>query len=303
MGHQHRSAVEYTLGNFEAWAEGLQMDEVTVQVMKEYRERNQVALNAKTVNNHLSIISSFFKWAQEQGYSEDNPAEGMTIRTKTRRSKQRKAFSGQQIQEILGPLATGHWDAKGVKCWIPLIMAYSGARPEEIAQLRCGDLKTVHVPGRGMHGKGFHPDWMWVFDFETEEHGQRRKSEASKRFVPIHQRLIQLGILNLTEEDGPDDVLLFPDLTKNKRGRLSENASRWFNRTWLRSHCGIIDEKLVLYSIRHSVATRLKHRGAPEEIIAQLLGHEHPNITNGRYGKEYPVETMNEWIKQLDWGV
>jgi integrase len=299
---QHLKAVEYTLLNFEAWAAGLQMEEVTPQVMREYRVRSQESLAPKTVNNHLAIISSFFIWAQEQGVVGRNPAENLALRIRTRRSSQRKAFTSSQLSDTLAPLVAGTWATKGLKCWIPLIMAYSGARPEEIAQLRCHDVRQASLGNYADNTTPLPGNSGWVFDFETEENGQRRKSEASRRLVPVHPRLIELGFLELAAGRCGDD-LLWPQNGSNGRGRLSENASRWFNRSWLRSHCGITDPKLVLYSIRHTVATRLKHEGVDECMIAQLLGHEHPEITNGRYGKDYPISQLSDALTHLRWGI
>jgi integrase len=296
---QHHKAVEYTLLNFVSWrGQGTtgQLGTITKQVIRDYREAAQKALAPKTVNNHLAIISSFFSWAIDQGVCSLNPAKDLALKVKTRRSSQRKAFSGQQIQEVMGTISASVWYTKKLRDWIPLIMLYTGARPEEIAQLRRKDIR--------MAGDWDNGSRLWLFDFETEENGQRRKSEASRRLVPVHPKLIERGLINLLQgTEGSPDSLIWPQEGGNERGRLSENASRWFNRTWLRSHCGITDPKLVLYSIRHSVATRLKHRGVDECMIAQLLGHEHPEITNGRYGKDYPIKQLAEALTHLEWFV
>jgi len=94
---------------------------------------------------------------------------------------------------------------------------------------------------------------------------------------------------------------LFPELSPGASGRLAEAPSRWFNETWLRKVKGITDPKLVLYSIRHSVATQLKHAGVEESMIAQILGHANPSMTTGRYGKEFPVEAMYKTLCLLPW--
>jgi integrase len=292
MSYAHHSNVVYTLSRFCSWAGSRQLDEVDKSLIVQYRDKSRESVSAKTVNNHLAIISSFFKWAQEQSYCNHNPAEGLALRVKTRRSKQRKAFSREQMSMILRDMSKGHYERKGLRCWLPLIMAYSGARPEEIAQLRVGDIRPMPRTHR-------EPAPIWAFDFETEEHGQRRKSEASRRLVPIAGTLIQLGLLDLVK-NRPKAELVWPAERGNGRGRLAESASRWFNRV-LRSYYSIDDPKLVLYSIRHSFATTLKQEGVDEAVIAQILGHEHPNITNGRYGKDYRLDTLHAVISSVRW--
>ena len=61
-------------------------------------------------------------------------------------------------------------------------------------------------------------------------------------------------------------------------------------KTWrsVRKAAGL-DESVVPYAIRHTIATELRARGVPELEIAGLLGHHLPNFrTTGRYAKYAP---------------
>ena len=64
---------------------------------------------------------------------------------------------------------------------------------------------------------------------------------------------------------------------------------------------GIRDRKKVLYSRRHTVASRLKQADVQEHVIAELLGHEHEHISTGRYGKKLDVQKLAEAVEQLDY--
>ena len=62
------------------------------------------------------------------------------------------------------------------------------------------------------------------------------------------------------------------------------------NKTWrvARDAAGL-DDAVVPYTIRHSIATELRGRGVPELELAGLLGHSMPNFrTTGRYAKYAP---------------
>ena len=62
------------------------------------------------------------------------------------------------------------------------------------------------------------------------------------------------------------------------------------NKTWrdARSAAGL-DDAVVPYTIRHTIATELRARGVPELELAGLLGHAMPNFrTTGRYAKYAP---------------
>lgn len=309
---QHLEIVRLTLKLFlEAMPEDILVVGVYRQDVTKHRQTMLDAGRAvKTVNNHLAIIAAFFAWAVTMGLRKDNPATGLKLRDRQKASHARKAFSREQIKDVVGGLiGYGGKFEKNARTWLPLIMLYTGARPEEVAQLRVRDVRDVELPaGESMNPVEPH---CWVFDFATLDDGQRRKNESSRRLVPVHPRLWELGLKELTAHAGSRDsgagfssgMQLFPELNPGHNGRLAEAPSRWFNRVWLRDRKQVSDRKLVLYSLRHTVATGLLHKGVAEALISQLLGHSNSSQTTGRYGKEYPVEKLAEAVGQLDWPV
>jgi len=291
---QHGDIVRQTLGRFECHIGGLRLLQyISRSDVVDYRGLLlKAALTESTVNHHLSVISAFFNWCVARSHIGTNPAAGLKLRVRSAPAGQRKAFSDAEIGYIFRRFKPE--GATVARFWIPLIMLYTGARPEEVAQLRQRDL--IEADKRDADG-------VWVFDFTGALPGQRIKNEASRRLVPIHPELWNLGIHQILGPSGESDSLLFPGLKPGASGRLASTPSRWFNETWLRKTKGITDPKLVLYSIRHSVATKLKHSGAPEALIAQLLGHSNSSMTTGRYGKEYPLPQLVELVAKLDWKI
>src|SRR5690349_12926065 len=72
---------------------------------------------------------------------------------------------------------------KDHRFWAPLIGLFSGARLNEIGQLRKGDVERVAE--------------IWCFRITDEGEDERSvKTSAGKRVVPMHQELIQLGLLD-----------------------------------------------------------------------------------------------------------
>jgi len=78
-------------------------------------------------------------------------------------------------------------------------------------------------------------------------------------------------------------------------------------KTWrdARSAAGL-DEAVVPYTIRHTIATELRARGVPELELAGLLGHAMPNFrTTGRYAKYAPTHlsaaraAIDEFITEI----
>lgn len=114
-------------------------------------------LCASTVNERLCKIRAVYRIAVGRGVLKENPAAA-TLRLKQPKHMQgrdrRLPFSADDLQAIFGsPIFTKHRRSPGqsdeASYWIPLLMFYSGARPEEIAGLRVDDLR--HAKGVGWY--------------------------------------------------------------------------------------------------------------------------------------------------------
>jgi integrase len=278
---QHLAILTLTLENF------TKNYSITQASCENYQEDLIAAGKAvKTINNSLSIVGGFCVY-----HTKIDHTAGLKLKQTVRPQDQRKAFTKEEVSDVLSGLLTKDdtYNANYARRWLPILMAYTGARPEELAQLRVGDIKQV---------EGF-----WVFDLSSTDDGQRHKTAASYRLVPIHPRLFGLGLDSLRKHawvDGGTAGPLFPELNSGASGRLSEAPCRYFNQTWLREAKCISDRKLTIYSLRHSVATRLKHKGVDDGTISQILGHAISTETS-RYAKDHNLEALNLAINKLDW--
>jgi integrase len=140
-------------------------------------------MNPSTINKTLVRISTVFKWAVRQGYMERNPAEGMQIPSKRREDQERDALTTEDIKTIFDHPQYGK--GPSYTYWVPLIGLYSGMRLEEICQLHLEDIREV--------------DGVWVFDV-NQKGDKRVKTKSSERLVPVHSRLIELGLLEYVEK-------------------------------------------------------------------------------------------------------
>jgi integrase len=275
---QHLKGLEYVLGGFMDCGSGRRdATRAGVQAHRDVLLRDGLAV--ATVNQHLAIIAAFLRWA---GSKEDLSGLRLKAPSCRRAATQRAAFTDAEVVRLL---KATEWKARTPsQQWLPLLMAYTGARPEELAQLQCRDVQRVGT--------------TLVLNLATIEDGQRRKNEASRRLVPVHSQLMD-GIWDLGDRKNPTS-LLFPELGDGgTNGRRAEAPSRWFNRKVLRDYCNIKDPRKVLYSFRHTVATKLKHLGVEESLIAELLGHTVSSQTMGRYGKAYPVEALKTAVEAI----
>ncbi|WP_342714106.1 recombinase XerD [Bradyrhizobium sp. B039] len=167
-------------------------------------------ISAKTVkDNDLSGLKAVFGWAVSNGKMHSNPAEGVTLKAAKPRRLRSKAFTDAEARVIL----TASLRAKrggemletfAAKRWVPWLMAYTGARVGEMAQLRKEDL---HKHGRS----------IWYLTV-TPEAGTVKTNEA--RDVVLHAHLIEMGFVEFVRAARPGHLFLRPSQDGDEQGRV-----------------------------------------------------------------------------------
>jgi integrase len=242
-------------------------------------------LEPRSVNKHYQHARTLFAWAVEHDHIAQSPATILRDVEEGRAQDARKAFDDADLKALFAYIVTKAKEPYGH--WIPHIMAYTGCRLGEAAQLRKADIRLVQD--------------TWIFDFNLESTQKDRKNiktEGGVRQVPVHPKLIELGLLDFAQST--EEEFLFPErirYTKDEKRNNVDLLSKQMNR-WLRQ-AGVVDPKKQIQSFRGTVATRLKDLGTPEYQIAQILGHENDNITSGRYGKHTNLPTLSGVLATL----
>lgn len=167
------------------------------------------AVSANTINRgDLAAINAVFNWAVEQDKLTTNPADG--VKRKVRKgaegeNKKRKTINEAEARAILRHAlnyparASRREDPKLVaaKRWVPWLMAYTGTRVGEVAQLRKSDV----APFDG------HPAIAITVEAGTVK-------TKSTWHIPLHPHLIEQGFLDFVAkaEDGHMFLTPRPDL-------------------------------------------------------------------------------------------
>ena len=230
-----------------------------------------------TISRALSEVRGYWNYLTAiEVVSEDNlPLEKLAlpkdgIKEKVR--EERKAFVPEEVVSLL-KAATAKGDFQLANL-IQLGM-WTGARLEELCSL-----KLDHV------GDGY----IQIID---------AKSKAGWRRVPIHPKLTPtLTRLVEASKKAKDDYVLMK-LTENKYGDRSNAIGKRFGH--LKTDEGFSPQH-VFHSIRHTVATMFKSLRVEEALAADILGHEHANITFGVYASEQArMETLTPIVGLLDY--
>jgi len=256
--------------------------------------RPELNLSPGAVNKDLSSISAVLAWSHKNGYFDDNlswtnPCTGLKVDDKGTAGTDRLPYDSDDIKAIFSssiytsgdrPRAAGGEAAK----WLPLIALFSGARLEEIAQLKPIDVKQ--------DGE------VWFFDLQTLDSSRRVKTRTSRRNVPIHPQLIAAGLLKYTDERREKgDEWLFPDLTPDQFGDRGGNWSKWWGR-YARDKIGITDRRKVFHSFRHAFKDACRAAGIPEEVHDALTGHAGGGVGRS-YGSGVPLARLADAIKAI----
>jgi integrase len=266
-------------------------------------------LAVETINERLSKIRAIFKIACGKHVLAVNPAAdtlGFKESGAKKRRKKRLPFDRNDLQQIFGSeVFIKHKRSQGqageASYWIPLLMFYTGARPEEVAGLALCDLRQD-----AQHG------WYFsIVDKPSDEdddlfdenipasHRRILKNAQSVRQVPVAPQLIELGLLRYVEWlRAKGDTVLFPTLQRDWHEKLSGAFSKFFGR--YKHAIGIDNKRKVLYSFRHTMKDLLEAANVPSKYLQRLLGHATGDgaITDG-YGSDLPIDLLAEHFSHI----
>jgi len=169
------------------------------------------------------------------------------------------------------------------KFWVPIIALYSGLRLGEIAQLLVSDIKWEHdIP---------------YFDINKGEgeDDKQLKTWASVRRVPIHPKLIALGLLAHVEQQRQKNPKgrIFPEVTPGKDGYYSANISKWFSR--YAKAVEVKTPKTSFHSFRHNFKDALVRGGVTEAFSKAMMGHADESV-HENYGSDLTIPLLTQAI-------
>jgi len=249
-------------------------------------------------DSYKACVSNFFTWAKinysDQGFPSFSTSGAKYKGVRIGADNKQRAIREDELQKLFfhNKMKVYAADSDHANCyWLPLIGLYTGARVNEICQLSPID-DILQDDKTGI--------WYFWFNDESETADGVRKSikcNSSKRIVPIHSQLIDLGFLDYVEKvKNSGYKIIFPQWTP-RNGKASANACKWFSRyladTKLRDETQ--GAKLIgMHSFRHTFITH----GLNNKIsgVFSLSGHETESVDG--FGKITKVAS-GYWSRQL----
>ena len=244
-------------------------------------------MDTRTVNKLIQRCSSWLNWVIRNGYyTERNIFHGKSIPSnKGKNTITRQPFTDKQLKLIFnkGYLqrtlnSTSH--CKFVFYWIGILGLHHGTRLQETSQLYISDIYPLNK--------------IWVIDINDNTKDKKLKTPNSKRIIPLHQTLIDLGFLDylhILEQNGKER--LFHELSLGRDG-YTKNPSRFFN-DYLRE-LGIksATEKYDFHSLRHNCNNELIQKDVGVEYRNDYLGWGQTGMSKSVYGKPFEPSILQK---------
>ncbi|WAE63602.1 site-specific integrase [Stutzerimonas sp. R40042] len=290
--HEFRAA----LGKLPTKGEGVRSLPAPAAIARAEAEGLPVASLA-TVKKQLRALSAVLNFAvQRLGVLSEEPvsASGMlrslskAARRADTKGDEAKHYSRGELKTIFSsPLFTGGWrpqlsDFGEALYWLPLLMAYTGARREELAQLLVADVCKDDALD------------VWYLSICPGD-DKSIKTASSRRKVPLHPDLIALGFITYRTAL-PVEGRLFPKLEPHPANGYGHAVGKAWTK-YLREHVGLNSQASPSHGFRHTFKTLAREVGIPTDVSDWLTGHAAQSV-GAKYGSN-PLSRMVEELEKL----
>ncbi|WP_103649695.1 site-specific integrase [Campylobacter concisus] len=242
---------------------------------------NDDKLSEPTIQKYMIRVIQFFNYCFDSGYISKSITAKMNVKIDIDPSERAvlpyEASEARKIFEIVTSIKqSGKSPSSRIEAselyYVTMIAAYSGMRIKEITQLHKEDIALK--------------DGIYCFNINTND-GKTTKTKNSIRFVPIHSKLIDLGLLEYVNSKKSGNIF------KVSNKDFSEIFRSQIQRKFIDK-----DSKKTFYSFRHYFIDYLVQREVEANLIAQIVGHEKQyKILLNTYAKPINANTLKTKVE------
>jgi integrase len=241
---------------------------------------------AKTVGEtYLAALKTVLGYGFENHRIDANPATRVRVRSGRKIVLRERGLNDDEARTILRatllpPPKRLSPERAFARRWVPWLCAYTGARVDEMAQLRAEDV----AERRGV--------WSILI---TPEAGRTKNDRA--RVVALHPHLIDQGFVKQVQDQ---EGYLFFDPSRHRGGSDSNPQSKKVGQhlaNWVRT-LGVDDDRVQPnHGWRHRFKSQARLVRMDPEIRDLIQGHV-PRTESEDYGDTFPEASLHE-IKRL----
>ncbi len=256
-----------------------------------------------TQERYLAALRDILDLAAKKRLVTVNPAEGLKPikRDAVAASDKRKSLALEQIAhffksdfyaECAKHTPSFTHGKPAWRFWLPLLCLFTGARPNEMAQLHMTDLKQTQIGT-------WYLDIVETADDDEESNGAKTlKTKTSRRKIPLHPELIKIGFVQFVEQRKKSGVglRLFPDLKPDTYGNHAAYALKRFRDEYLPAAIKL-EPRQSFYSFRHSWRDALRRIDAPDSTLAAVGGWS--QAASDHYGEKDNPDFQIKFVKKV----
>ena len=242
-------------------------------------------LSEPTIQKYMIRVIQFFNYCFDSGYIGKSITAKMNVKIDIDPSERAvlpyDVSEARKIFEIVTSIKqSGKSPSSRIEAselyYVTIIAAYSGMRIKEITQLHKEDIVLK--------------DGIYCFNINTND-GKTTKTKNSIRFVPIHSKLIDLGLLEYVNSKKSGNIF------KVSNKDFSEIFRSQIQRKFIDK-----DSKKTFYSFRHYFIDYLVQREVEANLIAQIVGHEKQyKILLNTYAKPINANTLKSKVEMVSY--
>jgi integrase len=307
--------------------QGKRSDGVEAPVLiAEAKAKGLPSPSARNVLKKLTHIAPCIFWLERKGYiTADVRMEFELARKAAAGAASSKKIKGSQgtgfvafsLNELQRIFEQPGFRVRAMKhdwaYWAPLLCLYLGFRISEATQTHTGDICYVDgVPciRTATVEEGEDGAVVDITSQTAEDYLRRLKNGASRRTVPIHPKLIELGFLDFVSQvsgGSSESRHLFPKLTWHAKSLWGRKASDHIGKL-VRSAGAYVFRKKVPHSLRSNFSQAVQKTGLAEALIQRLLGHstgamKDEHYSEAEYGAAVPAELAVSHLAKVDFGI
>ncbi|MDQ7994606.1 MAG: hypothetical protein AAGC76_02000 [Luteibacter sp.] len=272
-------------------------DKSIPEILDENIDGKYPTLERSSQETHLQHLSAFFnqiiRWQCNGGLP--NPV--LTInRTKEYGSQDSHTKQAPDEVEWAAPMSREVMDSVDAphKFFGELLVAHTGARTNEICQLKRNDVRYVTVADRKRVSHR-----LLCIDIRTRDEDQHLKSKYSNRLIPVPRRVLEAGFEDyLLDLDQLGATEIFPGL-QTARKRPGQSLSKYHNGK-LRSEWGVPDKSITLHCNRHFISTMAAYNNFPHFLVTALFGQSNKPVEGTTRGEALRLKKYIDKVSPLD---
>ncbi len=249
--------------------------------------KNDPKLSQVTIQKYMIRVIQFFKYCYNSDYISKSIINDLNVKVEINPMERKVLPYSKDEANSIFKIVQNFKDAnkspsKRINAndlyYITMIAAYSGMRINEIVQLRARDIVQ--------HNN------ILCFSINRDD-GKSTKNINSIRLVPVHSKLIELGLMEFVKQRASTNKSIFKVSNKD----FSEIFRSQIQRKLISN-----DKQKTFYSFRHYFIDTLVQQEVEPNIIAQIVGHEKQyKILLGTYATNINTSVLKAKVEMVSY--